>query len=785
MSLDVIHKIIEDLKLVSSLVPGGNEERKLAQERLDAIKGSPACLDIAQELIRYRSTPISLFYGLDLLMHCATTLQLSSANILSCLSLLHQQDPSYIKEKMAKVIVEFVKRVWPGAWSDFDAVFRAFYASEDFGREIVLLVYRNLVQDVFVYADPVASKRKLELSTSLLGVCVDAAFLNEWIIKQKSSTEDAYKIKTNLDMLVELVRNDPQNEGWMTRLVQGCTVLVSQDAHQHKKLVLLHLETIEAFLNWIPTSAILHCRALYFLLDLLLSTLDAAVASLVLDSLLTLCSRNFPPLDTNVRKELFWTPFFGQGYLARLITLYGAWHNQASYGNNLAVAEREYVPVSEEHYFLCNLGSAHICFKKNVNLVPEGFEAYLELVLLFADHPSAFCSGWALDFLFDAVRHDATKTVLFKDAVATSVLNRLAKGLGGTAPTSAAFQAYSSLDFDSKKDESLALAHNNLRRVEIVRLITAGLPLIAFGWIHHHLPVYFTNPAQAEYDIVQLSQALECILASLPAGIVRDAKQRNDSLVQGIGGLLEGILSLDSQDVHTVSHQLPMLASFSPMMDLFPELLFRCMEKFFALSAFTQPHEASDMVANVVLSDATILVRRKAASCLVKLGTSMPDIFIPIIDKVAPAILGLTTSGRLLKTESRILIEFLIVAITGSSLDNGRKKELVAAVVLDDFNELDQFVGAFEAGPSKFYGILAPQPYSMWDQSADGSLTPAVLDHFEKLFKWRQSFINLLLSFRHWIRRSAEIAKKTHATIDDLWEPYIPKLFSLALSLIK
>lgn len=54
-------------------------------------------------------------------------------------------------------------------------------------------------------------------------------------------------------MLVELVRNDPQNEGWMTRLVQGCTVLVSQDAHQHKKLVLLHLETIEAFLNWIPT----------------------------------------------------------------------------------------------------------------------------------------------------------------------------------------------------------------------------------------------------------------------------------------------------------------------------------------------------------------------------------------------------------------------------------------------------------------------------------------------------------------------------------------------------
>lgn len=130
MSLDVIHKIIEDLKLVSSLVPGGNEERKLAQERLDAIKGSPACLDIAQELIRYRSTPISLFYGLDLLMHCATTLQLSSANILSCLSLLHQQDPSYIKEKMAKVIVEFVKRVWPGAWSDFDAVFRAFYASE-------------------------------------------------------------------------------------------------------------------------------------------------------------------------------------------------------------------------------------------------------------------------------------------------------------------------------------------------------------------------------------------------------------------------------------------------------------------------------------------------------------------------------------------------------------------------------------------------------------------------------------------------------------------------------
>lgn len=58
-----------------------------------------------------------------------------------------------------------------------------------------------------------------------------------------------------------------------------------------------------------------------------------------------------------------------------------------------------------------------------------------------------------------------------------------------------------------------------------------------------------------------------------------------------------------------------------------------------------------------------MLVRRKALSSLVKLGVSMPNIFVPHLEKIGPAILGLANDGKLLKSESRILVEFLIVVM--------------------------------------------------------------------------------------------------------------------------
>ena len=185
----------------------------------------------------------------------------------------------------------------------------------------------------------------------------------------------------------------------------------------------------------------------------------------------------------------------------------------------------------------------------------------------------------------------------------------------------------------------------------------------------------------------------------------------------------------------------------------------------------------------MTLSDATILVRRKASSSLVKLGSSMPDIFIPILDNIAPAILDLSKSDRIMKTESRLLMEFLVVVISGSRLDVEAKKRYLAVVLEDDFKSLDMYSTAL-SNSDAFYQIMVPFPLSSWIQSL-GDLTVSVKAQFEQLFRWRQNFINILLSFRHWIRKSVEISKKNQVDCEGLWSPYIPKLLSITLLWIK
>ena len=77
---------------------------------------------------------------------------------------------------------------------------------------------------------------------------MDAKFLDTWMKNLQS--DDVYKSKTNLDLLVQLVRNDQANPGWMARFSVGLReAMESSD----KELAIMHLETIDTMFNWLPT----------------------------------------------------------------------------------------------------------------------------------------------------------------------------------------------------------------------------------------------------------------------------------------------------------------------------------------------------------------------------------------------------------------------------------------------------------------------------------------------------------------------------------------------------
>lgn len=276
-----------------------------------------------------------------------------------------------------------------------------------------LLMYWALVQDVFVFDDVVATKRKAELSTSLMAVTVNASFLNLWIEKQRGG-EDPYKGKTNLDQLMIMIRADPQNEGWLLRIMEGCK---QTNQVTDQRLFLLHLATLDSSFEWIPTIALQESKIIYYLLELLYVT-DLKIKEAVLDCLLTLVNRNFPPADQEVRVGLIWDPFFTQGFMTNIRKVWDAIHHTEVYGAT-ETAQLNHIPASEQDYNIVKklaqvvgtVGCAHVCFRRNVGVVPEGFLGYLEFVLALAEHPSTFVAGFAMDFLFDAIRHEYIRTV--------------------------------------------------------------------------------------------------------------------------------------------------------------------------------------------------------------------------------------------------------------------------------------------------------------------------------------------------------------------------------------
>lgn len=97
-------------------------------------------------------------------------------------------------------------------------------------------------------------------------------------------------------------------------------------------------------------------------------------------------------------------------------------------------------------------------------------------------------------------------------------------------------------------------------------------------WINEKLRVYFSTPNQSTIQVAELASVLENVLSCIPLSLVKGTTA-DQALVTEIRVLLQGILSLDIQDVSIVAHQLPMLASFSPFMDIFPDLLLSCIEK--------------------------------------------------------------------------------------------------------------------------------------------------------------------------------------------------------------
>jgi hypothetical protein len=79
---------------------------------------------------------------------------------------------------------------------------------------------------------------------------------------------------------------------------------------------------------------------------------------------------------------------------------------------------------------------------------------------------------------------------------------------------------------------------------------------------------------------------------------------------------------------------------------------------------------------------------------------------------------------------------------------------------------------------------LVPIPFDRWI-NADGSLSRDLMKEFDDLFQVRRDLYNTLLSVRHWMKRSCEVAKKFKIDITGLWVNHRSKFLQIIFLLMR
>ena len=163
---------------------------------------------------------------------------------------VHDQDPRYIKEKLALLWVEIAKRSWGEAlrggdptedllvesWVDMDNNLTELWSTNQAARELTLIIFRILFEDVFLLDDMIVLKRM----TIIQPLCVMIVCPMDVFAKKYKFTEKWTLFKAN-------------NEGWFKVWVQE---LNSSVADKNAEYVIRLLETLKTCLNW-PLSDVL------------------------------------------------------------------------------------------------------------------------------------------------------------------------------------------------------------------------------------------------------------------------------------------------------------------------------------------------------------------------------------------------------------------------------------------------------------------------------------------------------------------------------------------------
>ncbi|XP_041420130.1 exportin-5-like isoform X2 [Xenopus laevis] len=674
-------------KLVRALTvimePESSQERRLEAHKFceEFKEKSPLCVPCGLQLSNKSQSPFIRHFGLHILEHVIkfrwnvihtddkvfvknSMMLLISYNVHPIL-----EEKEHIKDVIARIVVEIIKREWPWKWPEM-LLELAFVASfGDAQMELVMFIFLRLAEDLGPFETvPIGCQKDLHTA-----------------------------LKSKMDNIF----------AFMVMVLQRCTQNYQDLTQGQFRVAAAALRALAGYIEWLPTKHITANKYnLLWMLCVLLNVpelqLEAAECLLLTVSKKELLEERIPLLI-----------LFRDDALRYILTA-------AQLADSDPLQEKNYTILKTICQILCQLGS-HLCSLTPSNTfngkIPENFDKYLEALMSLTRHPSLFLTSsavvlWGNLFRHKVLSHNPHLRAAIPDLLRAAMVSIVKVGFPSMDNSPSC--EYSRLDFinDTEFDNFFLSFRNQIGFVVrcMCRLDTKTLLHVAKEWMQYQLSApldpgpQINTPGEALCSPHSPSflhwEAMSFFCSEVFAQLCCPLSAENFLHTEGIS-LLQQVVHYETKDPLIVSCVLKSMSSLLPFVDHAGRIMPLMLQKLLNAAGFP---DKEDVTVPRTVSEK---IHSRASTILKTLCIRYPDLVRPRFEILHARIKALLGRKQLLNpTERFALMEVLVLA--GNHLKNYKRQRFILEELLRPAVSLllSEEMQRLFSGPSELISFL-------------------------------------------------------------------------------
>ncbi|KAJ8046032.1 Exportin-5 [Holothuria leucospilota] len=550
----------------------------------------------------------------------------------------------YIKDGLAKVVVEMAKREWPQQWPTFMNELHSLCKEGETQTELVMFILLRLVEDA-VGSQNIPQQRRKEISQALNAEMESLFTFFRELLKHYT---DRFQLK--------------KSEGSLEEAQAACKVAEN---------VLL---TLSGFVEWTPSQHVFKdnnalLRMLYlFLSEPGLRLRAAECLQIIVHWKGKLEDR--VPLLILLSQDAISTI----GSAARDVSLPNA--DEGSYVFLKLLCQILTGLLGQ----LCAIWGADVPGFE----VPPNLELSLQTLWAFTDHPSVHVCHMTLTTWLALLRHQYFIQHPSLTSILPALLQIFTKTLQKVGmPSRSDYPSchFSKMDFDSDDEFLQFFAIHRSHQVDVIRKISTHSPSLAFDVVSKWLIQLLQSPLQLEAGHTMCTHHSPSwhqwdALTSFMDAVMGKVLVIDDSLNLKALDLLHSALDADIKDPLILSCVLTCVSALFPSLKKDMQQVKKVLDKLFAAAVYSLPGQTKKTRTRPVQN-----VRRHACCGLVRMCLDHPELMVPFFDEIHNKTREVMRDPEQLTKLERVNLYETLILISNEFKDFDRQSTLIKEVL--------------------------------------------------------------------------------------------------------